>query len=334
MEEHRFRTHRLLPMEEHHCRIRHSSLMEVRRFRIRLSAQRPRRSRSRFEEKWRGETRCVFPCPVLASCIRLESWQTSLLSWKKKMLSHLIWSASAALEFLLLVRGWQCKLLRHYPLFYGYISFVLVVEVLRFLAQFAGDVVYRYSFWTFEYLAIGAGCAVVFEIYKIALDYYPGAARIARNALAFVFAMACAKGLANGVHIHQVWTEEVALNFERIVRTVQGIAITALVVLFVAYGIPFGKNLRGILLGYSLFIAERVICLTFVRPRGHDFWFYAYSASYIAVLGLWLNHLWSYQPAPEAQTRLALEQDYQALAAATQRRFRETAGFVRKVVRS
>ena len=250
------------------------------------------------------------------------------------MLSHLIWSGSAALEFLLLIRGWQCGLLRRYPLFYGYISFVLVADVLRFLAQFGGDAVYWYSYWTLEYLAVGAGCAVVFEIYKIALDRYPGAARITRNALAFVFAMAFAKGLANGVHVHQVWTEEAALNFERIVRTVQGISITALVALFLAYAIPFGRNLRGILFGYSLFVAQRIICLAFIRPVGHDFWFYAYSASYIVVLGLWLAHLWSYHPVPEAQTRLVLERDYQVLAAATLRRFRETAGFVRKAVRS
>lgn len=250
------------------------------------------------------------------------------------MLSHLIWFAGAALEALLLIRGWRCGLLRRYRLFYGYISFVVLEDVLRFFATFCGKTVYFYTYWTLEYLAVPVGCAVVFEIYKIALQRYPGAARITRNVLMFVFAMAFAKGLANGMNVHQVWTEEAALNFERIVRTVQGVAIIALVVLFLAYRIPFGKNLRGILLGYSLFIAQRIICLAFIRPVGHDFWFYAYSASYIVVLGLWLAHLWSYHPVPEAQTRMALERDYQVLAAATQRRFRKTAGLVRKAVRS
>jgi len=264
------------------------------------------------------------------------------------MLSHVIWSGSAALEFLLLIRGWQCGLLRRYPLFYGYISFVAALDVPRFLAHAWSNQVYWYTYWFSEILGVMAGCAVVFEIYRIALDSYPGAARITRNVLMFVFAMAFAKGLvnawnlhqvwdeaaANGLKLHQAWDEAAALALERLVRTVQGIALIALVVLFLAYSIPFGKNLRGILLGYSLFIAERIICLTFVPPQGHDFWFYAYSASYLVVLSLWLAHLWSYHPVPEAQTRLALERDYQVLAAATQRRFRETAGFVRKAVRS
>lgn len=249
------------------------------------------------------------------------------------MLSQFIWWSGTALEVLLLFRGWKCGLLRRYPIFYGYVCFVLLQGLPLYAAHQRGEQAYRWTYWSFEYLGVAAGCAVVFEIYKIALQNYPGAARITRNVLMFVFAMAFARGLANGVNVHQVWTEEAALNFERIVRTVQCVAITALVVLFLAYRIPFGKNLRGILLGYSLFIAQRIICLAFVRPVGHDFWFYAYSASYIVVLGLWLAQLWSYHRVPEAETRMALERDYQVLAAATQRRFRKTAGFVRKAVR-
>src|SRR6476661_4899016 len=106
------------------------------------------------------------------------------------MLSHLIWFGSAAFEVLLLIRGWQCGLFRRYPLFYGYISFVVLEEVLRFIASFCGDGPYWYIYWTLEYLAVAVGCAVVFEIYKIALQSYPGAARITRNVLMFVFAMA------------------------------------------------------------------------------------------------------------------------------------------------
>jgi hypothetical protein len=250
------------------------------------------------------------------------------------MLSQFIWWGSDALEVLLLIRAWQCGLLRRYPLFYAYIFFVVVQDVPRFLTLRWNEKAYDYVYWTTEYLAVAAGCAVVFEIYRIALYSYPGAARIIRNVLMFVFAMAFAKGLANTANFHQWWEEATALGVERTVRTVQGIAIIALVSLFLAYSIPFGKNLRGILLGYSLFIAGRVICLTFVSPQGRDFWFYAYSASYAVVLSLWLAHLWSYHPVPEAQTRGNLERDYRTLAAATQRRLRETAGFLRKAVRS
>lgn len=247
------------------------------------------------------------------------------------MLTQLIWSASAALEVLLLSRAWKCGLFRRYPLFYGYISYVVAQEFLRFLTNMWSDHIYLYTYWITEYLGVLAGCLVVLEIYRIALSEYPGAARLVRNLLLFVFAMAFARGLASPADTHQWLEQATALKVEWVVRTVQGIAILALVSLFLAYSIPFGKNLRGILLGYSLFIAGRVICLTFVPEQGHNFWWYTYSATYIAVLGLWLAHLWSYHPVPKAQSRGHLERDYRVLAAATQRRFRETTGFLRKV---
>ncbi len=248
------------------------------------------------------------------------------------MLSQFIWWGSDALEVLLLIRAWQGGLLFRYPLFYAYIFFVVVQDVPRFLTLRWNENAYGYVYWTTEYLAVAAGCAVVYEIYRIALYSYPGAARIIRNVLMFVFAMAFAKGLANATNVHQWWEEATALGVERTVRTVQGIAIIALVSLFLAYSIPFGKNLRGILLGYSLFIAARVICLTFVPAQGRDFWFYAYSGSYLVVLSLWLAHLWSYHAVPEARTRGNLERDYRTLAAATQRRLRGISGFLRKAV--
>jgi hypothetical protein len=123
-------------------------------------------------------------------------------------------------------------------------------------------------------------------------------------------------------------------KIERALRTVQATAILALVALFLFYSIPFGRNLRGILLGYGLFIGERVICLTFIPPQGHHFWFYAYSASYIVALSLWLGHLWLYQPTPEPKANIKLDDEYQRIAAGTRRRLQETRGYLRKAVRS
>jgi len=50
-------------------------------------------------------------------------------------------------------------------------------------------------------------------------------------------------------------------------RTVQALAIAALVALFLVYSIPFGRNLKGILLGYGLFIGASVMWFTFRAVR-------------------------------------------------------------------
>jgi hypothetical protein len=126
-----------------------------------------------------------------------------------------------------------------------------------------------------------------------------------------------------------------AVEIELALRTVQAVAILALVALFLLYSIPFGRTLRGILLGYGLFVGERVICLTFVSLQTHNFWFYAYSASYMGALSLWIGYLWSYQPNPQPRAGGAnLDDEYQRIATATQRWLQGMRGYLRRAVRS
>jgi len=248
-------------------------------------------------------------------------------------LSQLILWGSIALELALLVAGLCNRLAGRFPFFFGYIAFVLSQDLLTIFAVHWSRPVYTVVFWFTEFSGLALGSLIVFEIYKVSLAAYPGTARMARNTLSFVFVTALAKGIAQAMVSPAGWrTETTALEIERALRTVQAAAILALVALFLLYSIPFGRNLKGILLGYGVFIAERLICLAFVSQRTHDFWFYAYSASYATALSLWLVHLWSYQPIPQPKASLDLE--YQRIAAGTRRRLQETRGYLRKVVRS
>jgi hypothetical protein len=125
-------------------------------------------------------------------------------------------------------------------------------------------------------------------------------------------------------------------HVERALRIVQSLGILALVLLFLFYSIPFGRNLRGILLGYGLFVAVSVIQLTFVANGNSwfsSFWSHVSPGSYLTVLGVWAVHLWSYRAIPEPHKAVELEQQYQRLAAATSRRLREARGYLAKAVR-
>ena len=248
------------------------------------------------------------------------------------MLSQLIWWSGIALEIALLVRGLRGQLVRRLPIFYAYLTCVALQNV-PFLFQW-NKPAYAAIYWVTEFLGLAMGSLVIFEIYKVSLQAYPGAARMARNALAFVFVTAVAKGLAT-VWASGKWRlDSTAFEIERALRTVQAAAILALVALFLVYSIPFGRNLRGILVGYGLFIGERVICLTFMPPQGHHFWFYAYSAGYLVTLIVWLAHLWSYEPSPVTNNDVPRDWEYRSIAAATQRRLRAMRASVRKAVRS
>src|SRR5262249_45615568 len=152
------------------------------------------------------------------------------------MLSQLIWWSSILLEVLVLVRGLQTKLALRYPLFYGYVAFVLFFEDLAsYLIGHFIPGLYHYSYWVTEFVGLIIGCGVVFEIYRMGLQRFPGTARMARNALALVFALAVAKGILSASSHSQWWLAADTMSVERILRIVQAVAVLALAVAFLLY---------------------------------------------------------------------------------------------------
>jgi hypothetical protein len=253
------------------------------------------------------------------------------------MLGQIIWWGCLALEILLLFRMFQSKLLARYSLFFAYIAFVCLQSVLRFSVYHLRPGLYTKVYWITEWLGILVGCALVFEVCRVGLAAYPGAARMARNVLAFVFVIAFTKVIVQTWNDPHWWSIATTGQLEHALRAVQAFAIVAFVALLLFYAIPFGRNLRGILLGYGLFIGESVVWLTFATAGGsrfHQFWGYVHPVSYFFVLIVWTAHLWSYVANPEPKRAVRLEQQYQTLAAATNRRLQQGRGYLAKVVGS
>jgi len=253
------------------------------------------------------------------------------------MLGQVIWWTGIFLETYLLARAFTARLWARYPVFYSYITFVLLQSLLRFSILHSRQNLYPRAYWITEWLGVMIGCGVVFEVYRVGLAAYRGTARMARNLLGLVFVVAFAKAVAETWNDPRWWLMATTMDLERLLRTVQSLAILALVVLFLFYAIPFGRNLRGILLGYGLFVGISVIQLTFVadsESRFHSFWSNASPGSYVIALGLWLVHLWSYFPSPEPTRAVRLEEQYQRVAAATTQRLKEARGYLTKAVRS
>jgi hypothetical protein len=248
------------------------------------------------------------------------------------MLSQIIWWSSNVLEVLLLVRAFRGRLATHYPVFYGYLIFVLSQSPLRFYFYRWEPRLYSPVYWITEFLGVVAGCAVMFEICRVSLAAYPGTARLARNLLAIGFVLACTNAAVAASNDAHRWIAT-CVNLERDVRIVQALTILALVALFLLYAIPFGRNLRGILIGYGLFIGLSVIQLAFVSVMGNmssKILSYLHPVSYAIALSVWVGHLWSYRSNPEPQKTVALEQQYARVAAATRYRLREARGYLEK----
>jgi hypothetical protein len=241
------------------------------------------------------------------------------------MLTMAIWCVGTFLEILVLTRGFQEKLFRPFPIFYTYLLFVTVNEFVRFFAYrwYGGH--YTQVYWVTQFLSLAIGSGIIFEIYRVALRPFPGAARMARYLLLIVFGAIFARALTNSSAGMFAWLAENSLQLERNLRIVQALAILSLVSLFAWYAIPFGRNLKGILIGYSLFIVMRVLQLVlwyYSWDQIKSVWTNAEAVSFLVVLGIWASTLWSSGPIPVIKPEPTLESDYELLVAATRDHFR------------
>jgi len=252
------------------------------------------------------------------------------------MMTQAIWWAAICLEAVLFLRGLRERLVFRYPAFYLYIAFVFLEDLVRFYIYRWHPEIYPQTYWITEFFGLVIGSGVVFEIYRAGLSAYPGTARMARNLLLLVFALTFAKVLVSMSYGSLWWPAETTAELQRNLRIIQATALIALVALFLLYAIPFGRNLKGILSGYSFYIAVNIVQLTLVPHFGHSIqglWSYVYSASYLIALCMWTRALWSRDLSPETKPSTRLEWDYEAVRALTRRRLQETRASLERAVR-
>ena len=252
------------------------------------------------------------------------------------MFSLAIWFLTLAVEAALLVRAVTAGFLRKYILFYSYLSWVLALSSVRLIIYLAQPASYRVFYWYTQPLSVLVGCALIWEIYRQALGRYPGAGRMARNLLLCFVLMVLSKILVNAWNGSVWWQAETTAELERNMRTVQGILLIALILVLAHYGIPLGRNLKGMILGYGLFISTSVIDLTLRLLLGDSFqksWQYLQPIFYLVVLTVWGFTLWSYQTVPLPATEPEIEADYQLLAAKTRKRLHQVRTYLTRAIR-
>ena len=239
------------------------------------------------------------------------------------MLAQTILWSGVLLECLLLLRGLQGKLLARFPFFYFYILSMLLQTLLLFAVYHQAPGHYAVVYWTCQFVNLIVGSLVLFEIYRVALRVYPGTARVARNFVGFIFALTIAKVLVNQSYGAAWWPAKTTAELERNLRTVQAFAVLALLVVILVYAIPRDRNLKGILAGYGLVVANSIVQLSLLSHLGIAFQrvlLYIQPFSYIIVLGIWTVALWS--PAREQSTAPSgpgvLQLDHAALVSRTE----------------
>ena len=240
------------------------------------------------------------------------------------MLAETIWVLGIFLEALLLFRSWRARHFLKFPFFFSYVGFVLVQSVIRYCVNKFYPSQYANVYWCTEFVGVVAGCAVVLDFYRIALAEFLGVAKLARSALLLAFVATFLRVLLGQGTL--AWSPIQTILLARDVRFVAIVAIFSLLVLVLYYAIPLGRNLRGMILGYGLFLGISVINLSFFGRFGKEVLTVAsfiQTSAYLLALSLWTVSLWSYSPRGAA-ARKPLNDSYGQIFDETQERLART----------
>jgi hypothetical protein len=236
------------------------------------------------------------------------------------MLILIIWAAGVVLESLVLFRGWRAKLLARYPFFCAYNICVLAASLGAYAVYTENLQSYRRYYWGADLLTLTVGCGIILEIFKQVLEPFPGAHAFARNAGLVVFGCILGFSAILSPLISSSSALETALIFERNLRAVQAIFLFGILAVISYYRIEVGKNMKGMIAGYGLYIGMSLVSLalgTYAPRRFDAIAEIVQPLSYDASLLIWSVTLWGYHPNPMPQSDIGLEADYEALAART-----------------
>ena len=237
------------------------------------------------------------------------------------MLANFIWWTAIALEVVILLRSGLTGLLKKYPLFFSYIGCVLLTEIIRLLTNALAPKLYEPLYWPVELVTILASYAVMIEIFRWSTRHKPGIRRLTQRALLTVFALTVAYAASNFVHGKFSSPSRAVAALGRDLRYVEAGILLLMLWLLLRYRIPLGRNLRGLLIGYSFWVGVNVVNLALWFVPGNEFSILLrrlLPATYLFTLGIWCVTLWSVYPEPVQPAETKIERDYELLAAKTQ----------------
>jgi multisubunit Na+/H+ antiporter MnhE subunit len=186
-----------------------------------------------------------------------------------------------------------------------------------------------------ELATVVASFAVIVEIFRGSVRHNPGIVRFIQNALLMAFGITafyvCLSFSYGGLTSIFRGIEQLG----RDLRFVEGGLVIALLWLLVRYRITLGRNLLGLIVGYSFWIGINLTDFAFLPAPGDEtsrFLRVIVPASYAVTLAVWCTTLWSAQPEP-AQSASQLEHDYEYFAAKTRDLIARTSDSVTRVMK-
>ena len=237
----------------------------------------------------------------------------------------MVWCGNA-LQAVIVYRAFRARLLRTYPFFYAYVIstmlsfFLLSFVYLAHIGSYSG--MYAKFYWPIQFATLILGCGIVWEVLNHVLAPYPGAEKFARVSGIVAFGIVFCLTLIVVLAAPGRSAAGSLVDLEKSLRTVQAVILFGVLAAISYYRIPVGRNLRGMMLGYGVYVGTVLADFAiwaYAGPRLQSVWAFAPPLSYLLSLAIWLTALWSYCPNPAPESNVRVEEDYELLASRTRK---------------
>ena len=253
------------------------------------------------------------------------------------MLALILATLGTLLLFLILLQGYHRAILGRYLYFYCYAASVFVADAAFAATEIARPDFYPKIYWPMQLGTLFFGYGIILEIFRRVLSPYPGVERFARFLglailaafLAFVVIYPLLAPAPSHINTY--------VQFERSLRAVQAVLLVGILVAISHYEIPLGRNMKGMILGYGLYVGTSLVTLAvraYAEAWALQHWRYVQGISFDISLVIWLVALWSYGPSPAPSFDRHLDQDYEALVMRTKVAIGALRSYLFKAVRS
>jgi len=209
------------------------------------------------------------------------------------------------LEGLLILRGARSRVFRVFPLFYSYIIYCFCCFLSNYLIYWLGPQIYPSAYWIGYLVSILAEFMVLVEISDQIFRSLPAIRNLGRAltilisvGLGLLYILPTILGSASRSHP--------LLDFALRASVIKAIILAVLFYVARHYGSQLGRNVGGLMLGFSIYVAINVAVMASAKAFGSVlyapiFWVMLPLASALCVL-VWTISLWELAPMPSLRT--------------------------------
>jgi hypothetical protein len=226
---------------------------------------------------------------------------------KEQMFSTALTVFFFLLGAILVIRAVQGKYLFRFPIFYSYIVYMVVSGAIVTGLYLAGSAHYAVAWWFRYLLSLLVEFAVVVEISDHLFSPYPAIRQLGRVLVAGI----CVMFFFLYVLPSLLEVRPASVTILDLAKRTSVTKAAAIIILIAAaryYDLRLGKNIAGMLVGFSFYQAVNVANFALAEAYGRQFYAQTLSTvlrlSHTLCLLVWTVSLWRYEPVLQTDREL------------------------------